>query len=413
MPAIHTSTGLRRACSLAAVMLLLALAGLAATAGIGAAADKAHPYNLGCKALAAGDVAGATTLFKLAVKQDPSDTDALNNLAVCYVKSGDYAKAVPLLQKVLKLNAKYRGANLNIGAGYLFQDEPDKATPPTTKAKDTPPTKNGRTVKAAALYNLGLIAAQDGQYADAQDYFEKSAAVTASPQTDLALATAQAAGGESDKAITSLERLAASEQDADVAKAAEANLAGAYYQRGMARLDEGQVDDAEADFAKSNETASNDYARMGLALVDAERGDRDAAADVLTDLTKSADDPQLAKAASANLASLDKMTGGGGGTSSGSNSWLTWLVWIGGGVLFAVQFYVVMRAATPARRRGTLGMVKVALGAVVGIATAAVFAWAFVDPPSSPLIVLVALAIDVIVVVLAALPSAKQTPRPA
>ena len=132
-------------------------------------------------------------------------------------------------------------------------------------------------------------------------------------------------------------------------------------------------------------------------------------------LSKSAADPQLAKAASANLASVKKMTGGGTGVGGGgSSSWVTWLVWIGGGVLFAVQFYVVMRAATPARRRGSLGTVKVVLGAVVGIATAAVFAWAFVDPPSSPLIVLVALAIDVIVVVLAALPSAaSRVPRSA
>ena len=136
---------------------------------------------------------------------------------------------------------------------------------------------------------------------------------------------------------------------------------------------------------------------------------------MLTDLTKSADDPQLAKAASANLASVREDDRRRRGTSGDSSSWLTWLVWIGGGVLFAVQFYVVMRAATPARRRGTLGMVKVALGAVVGIATAAVFAWAFVDPPSSPLIVLVALAIDVVVVVLAALPpaAAKRMPRSA
>jgi tetratricopeptide (TPR) repeat protein len=410
MPADHILSRCRRAVAVSSVAVLLVLAGLAVTAGPAPGATK-HPYNRGCEALAAGDIARATGLFKEAVKLNPSDTDALNNLAVCYVKTGDYGKALPLLQKVLRLNQRYRGADLNIGADYLFQDNTDKAAAPTRKAQDTPPTKNGNSVKAAALYNLGLIAAADGRYADARADFEESAAVVPSTQTDLALACALCANGEYDQGIASLERLAKSEDDKDVTKTIAANLAAARYQRGMARLEKGDLDGAEADFTASNETATNDYAKMGLALIDAENGNDSAAIDVLTDLKESSDAPRLAKAASVNLDRVKSMAEAAGGGAS----WLKWLVVFGGGVLFAVQFYVVMRAATPSRRRGALGQAKVALGIVAGLATAAVFAWAFFDPPDTPLWVLAALAIDLVVVVLAwwTPPAARRQPRSA
>jgi len=389
----HILSRCRRACALSGVAVLLVLASLA-VAAMPAPGATTHPYNRGCQALAAGDIAKATTLFKEAVKLDPADTDALNNLAVCYVKTGDYSQALPLLQKVLRLNKLYRGADLNIGAGYLFQGDTDKAEPPTRRAQDTPPTKNGKSVKAAALYNLGLIAAQDGRYADAQASFEKSVAAAPSVQTDLALACTLCAQKDYDQGIASLERLAKSEQGGDMVKAIDANLAAAYYQRGMSKLEKGDRDAAAADFTRSKDTVANDYARMGLALVDAEKGNDSAAIAVLTDLKRSSSTPQLAKAASFNLDRVRSVAGGGG-------SWLKWLVLLGGGVLFAVQFYVVMRAATVSRRRAALGRAKVALGIVAGVATAAVFAWAFFEPPGTPLWVLVALGVDLVVVALA------------
>lgn len=151
---------------------------------------------------------------------------------------------------------------------------------------------------------------------------------------------------------------------------------------------------------------------MGLAIVDAEQGDTSAAIAVLTDLKKSTDVPALAKAASVNLARVNTTNATAGGTSS----WLEWLVLLGGGVLFAVQFYVVVRAATPSRRRGdAFGTAKVALGAVAGLATAVVFAWAYLSPPDTPLWVLVALVVDLLVVAFAwwAPAAARRQPRSA
>lgn len=406
----HTLSRHRRRLALSGLAVALALAGLIVLAGPVQGAPQ-HPYNLGCKALAAGDVAAATDLFKKAVKLNPSDTDALNNLAVCYVKTGAYGKAMPLLQKVLRLNAKYRGADLNIGATYLFQGDAAKADAPTRRAQDTPPSAVGKSVKASALYNLGLIAAEDERYADARTYFEKSAAVAASTQTDLALATTLCAQGEYDEGISALEDVAASTPEETVARAVNANLASAYYQRGMSKLEEGDVKGAEADLTQSNRSMANDYARMGLAIVDAEQGDKSAAIAALTDLRKSTDVPALAKAASVNLARLNTTNATAGGTSS----WLEWLVLFGGGVLFAIQFYVVMRAATPSRRGGAFGTAKVALGAVAGLATAVVFAWAYLSPPDTPLWVLVALVVDLVVVAFAgwAPVAARRQPRSA
>ena len=98
MPTDHILSSCRRAYALVGVALLLVLASLAVAAAPAPGATT-HPYNRGCEALAAGDIATATKLFQEALKLDPADTDALNNLAVCYVKTGDYSKALPLLQK--------------------------------------------------------------------------------------------------------------------------------------------------------------------------------------------------------------------------------------------------------------------------------------------------------------------------
>lgn len=390
MPIGHPSgkrhgTAARWACALL-LCLLVQLA--AAHVALGA---PQHPYNLGCKALAAGDVAKATALFAQAVKLDPANTDALNNLAVCYMKSGDYAKALPVLQKVLKLNSRYSGADLNTGANYLFQGDAAKAEEPTIKAQDAPPTAVGKSVQAAAFYNLGLIAAEAGDYAAAQADFEKSAAISASATTDIALGCALSAQGKYDEGIAALKKAQVS--DPELVKIVKSNLAAAYYQQGMTKLENGDVNAAEQAFTASNTQAKNDYAAMGLALVDAERGNHDAAVAALTDLKKTATESQLKKALAVNLARVAGMSG------TETEGWLGWLVLIGGGLLFAVQTWAVMRTAA-VRRRGTLTQPMVAVGALAGVVTAAVFALAYLDVYRSTMVVLAVLAVDIVVVAL-------------
>ena len=376
---------------IAALAVLAACVLAAAVSAAPALAAEQHPYNEGCKALAVGDVDKAIKLFAEAVKLDPKDTDALNNLAVCYIESEQYSKALPLLEKVLALNAKYRGADLNIGAGYILQDQPDKATPPTTKAKDSPATANGKTVEAAAYYNLGLIDAQAGRYAKAQEEFEQSAKVKPSVATDVALAGVLLAQGEYDAAVKNLKDAAAKAGD-ELKATVKTDLAIAYYRRGMDRLEAKDFTGADDDFTASNGQEQNDFAKMGAALVAAERGDYDEATDVLTELKDSGSTAALKAAAAENLTRVEDLSGG---TTGG---WVSSLVVFGGGVLFALQVFVVLRAAARRRRGAAAAMVFVA--AAVGVLTAAVFALTFFGVLDSQVLVLGALAVDVVVIVL-------------
>ena len=388
---------------LPAVLLLLAVvATLAGTAGPALAVTE-HPYNLGCEALARGDVDKAKALFQEAVKLDPSDTDALNNLAVCHMMAGDYRDALPLLQKVLRLNALYRGADLNIGAAYIFQDDLARAKPPTERAQSDGKTAAAQRVQAAAYYNLGLIAAREGRFADAKSAFERSLKVASTVSARIGLACTLCALGDFAAGLPMLKRAASA--DGETAAALRVNLAAAYYQRGMAKLADGDLAGAAEDFARSTQAAANDYARMGRALVDAERGDRGAAAALLNEVKASAESPTLERAAQANLDRLSAL-------ADDESQWLKWLVLAVGALLFSFQAYVLVGALAARPRRDAAVVWKVVVGMLAGLGAAVVLALAFFDPFRSPLWVALAVAVDLVVVVLA-WRSASGSPRAA
>jgi hypothetical protein len=221
----------------------------------------------------------------------------------------------------------------------------------------------------------------------------------------------QCAQGDYDAGIVSLQRahdaLAAEPPSTDgetgrpLAEVANANLAAAHYQRGMSELERGETAAAKTDFTRSIDLQPNDYAEMGLALVAAEEGDTAAAEEKLAGLEDSAA-PGVAAAVAANLTKVREMSdGGGGGVGEGgvSDDWLDWLVLIGGGALFAVQTFAVLRAAAT-RPRGPLAVPLAGLGAAAGVATAAVFALSYLGTLDGSTYVLATLAVDVVIVVL-------------
>jgi tetratricopeptide (TPR) repeat protein len=350
-----------------------------------------HPYNSGCQALARGDVDKAMALFQEAVKLEPSDTDALNNLAVCYLMAGDYDEALPLLQEVLRLNSRYRGADLNIGAAYIFQDELDRAKPPTERASKGGTTAAARRVEAGAYYNLGLIATRQGRFADAHAAFQRSLEAEGALPARMGLACALCALGDFDTGLPMLEGIEPGDEEA--AAAVKANLAAAYYQRGMTRLGDGDLAGAEGDFARSTKAASNDYAVLGRALVDAERGDLSAAGALLEEVKASADAPALQRAAAADLERLRDL-------ADDDSRWLKWLVLAVGALLFSFQAYVLVGALAAGPRRDAAAVWKVVAGLVAGLGAIIVLVLAFFDPFRSPLWVAVALAVDLVVVLL-------------
>lgn len=386
-------TAVSKTLALRTIVVLLAFAGILMAAAGPAVAATEHPYNLGCAALAAGDVAKAKTLFGQALKLDPTDTDALNNLAVCYMMTKDYGKALPLLQKVLRLNKRYRGADLNLGAAYMFQGTLSDAAAAAARASNAGSNAVGKRVKAAAYLNLGLVAAQEGRLDDAKTAFLQSAATAPSAQVEIALACAYCALGDFGQGFPIFEKLAQPGANAKIAQLASTDLAIAYGQRGMARLERRDLDAAKSDFVQSTEIAANDYAKMGLALIDAERGNLRAAATALAEIRDSDASPQLRSAADENLKRLTAM-------AEGDSRWLKLLILFGGGVLFAWQYYALMHAVRARPHRGTLGALQVVLGIVVGIGAGVILALAFFDPFRSPLWVLPVAAVDAVVVVL-------------
>jgi tetratricopeptide (TPR) repeat protein len=348
-----------------------------------------HPYNSGCEALARGDVKKAKAFFQEAVKLDPRDTDALNNLAVCFIRMGDYDEALPLLQKVLRLNKRYRGADLNIGATYIFGDDLTRAGPPTEHATAGGTTAAAKRVKADAYYNLGLIAAREGRFADAHAAFERSLEVQSTVAASIGLACSLCALGEFDSGLPILET--ASSEDEETAATLKADLAAAYCQRGMQRLAQGDLAGAEEDFARSSEAVENEYALMGQAIVVAERGDRAEAAALLDEVRASTESPDLQRAAQTNLVRLEAL-------ADDETQWLKWLVLAVGALLFAFQTYVLVGALAASPRRDGAVVWKVVLGILVGLAAAVVLVLAFLDPFRGPLWVAVALVIDLLVV---------------
>ena len=59
-------------------------------------------YNEGVNAFNAGNMAKAAEFFEKALVENPSDLDAVRQLATCFGATGQYDKAIPLCEKYLK-----------------------------------------------------------------------------------------------------------------------------------------------------------------------------------------------------------------------------------------------------------------------------------------------------------------------
>jgi tetratricopeptide (TPR) repeat protein len=79
------------------------------------------------KKVKAGDYADAIPLLEKVVKSEPKNADALNYLGYSHRKLGDQAKALGYYQQALAINAKHRGANEYLGELYLEMKQLDKA----------------------------------------------------------------------------------------------------------------------------------------------------------------------------------------------------------------------------------------------------------------------------------------------
>jgi len=126
---------------------------------------------------------------------------ALRGLARAYSAQGQYALAEPLLQESLELNKQYGDATPIVGdslvelAGlYRQENKLERAEPLLRKAVHIYEVNNDAHI-AGALFELGLIAIQDQQYAMAAEQIEKSLEISEKihGKDHLEVATAEAA----------------------------------------------------------------------------------------------------------------------------------------------------------------------------------------------------------------------------
>ncbi len=85
------------------------------------------PYDLGVKAVQAGDYARALSLLQKVVQTDPRDADAWNYIGFSHRHLKQFDQSLAAYQKALGINPDHRGANEYLGELYLQMDDPGKA----------------------------------------------------------------------------------------------------------------------------------------------------------------------------------------------------------------------------------------------------------------------------------------------
>src|SRR3989442_13843551 len=76
-------------------------------------------YTKATKAINAGDFAAAIPLLERVVARNSPEADAYNWLAYSIRRNGDPAGSLPIYQKALAIDPKHRGAHEYIGEAYL------------------------------------------------------------------------------------------------------------------------------------------------------------------------------------------------------------------------------------------------------------------------------------------------------
>lgn len=89
--------------------------------------SKQEYYDKGLIFLENDSPRGAKLAFKKAIEKDPNYFEARYQLALSYLKLGNYEKAEKELLKVLRLNPSYSEAHLSLGAIHVKRGDLDKA----------------------------------------------------------------------------------------------------------------------------------------------------------------------------------------------------------------------------------------------------------------------------------------------
>ncbi len=116
--------------SILAVVLSLALASTALAAGAPSTSERpTQPttYDLGVKAVQAKDYARALTLLQKVVREQPRNADAWNWIGFSHRNLKQFDQALTAYRKALAVNPDHRGANEYLGELYLQTGDLKKA----------------------------------------------------------------------------------------------------------------------------------------------------------------------------------------------------------------------------------------------------------------------------------------------
>lgn len=84
---------------------------------------QATPYDLGVKAIQAGDYPRALTLFQKVVQTEPRNADAWNYIGFSHRHLKQFDQSLAAYQKALGIDPNHRGANEYLGELYLHMGD--------------------------------------------------------------------------------------------------------------------------------------------------------------------------------------------------------------------------------------------------------------------------------------------------
>ncbi len=115
--------------SVLAIILSVSMASAVLAAGAPSPSQPQAPtdYDLGVKAVKAGDYARALSLLQKVVSANPRDANAWNFIGFSHRKLNRFDQALAAYKKALAIKPDHRGANEYLGELYLQTGDPAKA----------------------------------------------------------------------------------------------------------------------------------------------------------------------------------------------------------------------------------------------------------------------------------------------
>jgi Flp pilus assembly protein TadD len=77
--------------------------------------------------LSSGAPMQVIAILREVLAEDPANEDALYNMGMLSIQSGQFPKAVDWLEKLVKVNAKHLQGQLMLGVAYMNTGQKDKA----------------------------------------------------------------------------------------------------------------------------------------------------------------------------------------------------------------------------------------------------------------------------------------------